>query len=345
MSELKLTQIELKRLYDLAAELKELAPWRWMEEGDIFGVENPETGEIGFVSLMGALGEHTALAVYLGAEGLYGFLDLDEEELLIDPFELVEIPQLQVSFEDRDVLEKRDRDEIRKLGLKFRGAGNYPLFRSMGSGFLPWFITADEARVLIYAIEQTLDVAPRVEDDPDILIPEDDTDGETYLIRVAENQNGVHIWRDEMRHIREPEPEVVSFQLCQETIDLLKGFPQNNNFVFEIDLFPAPAPLLNEENRPVLPKMLMIAESRSRFILGVELIEPAENTSKLLESVAESVTKIWSHHKNRPKEIRAGSDLIYSLFRGSAQKLNIELRQTNDLPAIDEACEEMFGKF
>ncbi len=44
-----------------------------MTEVDVFGVQNPETDEIGFVSVMGALGEHLSLALYLGPEGLYSF--------------------------------------------------------------------------------------------------------------------------------------------------------------------------------------------------------------------------------------------------------------------------------
>ena len=155
-------------------------------------------GVVGFVSVMGQLGQHSAVAVYIGAKGPYGFLDLEEIDLEIDPFALFDVPQLQVSFEDRDILEKRDCDEIKKLGLKFRGAGNYPLFRSIGPGFLPWFITSDEARFLIYAIEQTLKVAPRTKRDPDILTAEDDIDGDIYLIRVAENTDAGSVWREEM---------------------------------------------------------------------------------------------------------------------------------------------------
>ena len=37
-----------KRLYELAAEIKKLAPWRWMQEADLFAVQNPDTGENGF---------------------------------------------------------------------------------------------------------------------------------------------------------------------------------------------------------------------------------------------------------------------------------------------------------
>ncbi len=184
------TTADWKRLYELAAELKELAPWKWMDETEIFGVENPDTKEIGFVSPMGMLGEHLSVGVYLGAEGLYGFWDFQMEGLKAEPFALFEIPQLQVSFENRENLEKQDRDVIKNLGLKFRGSQNYPLFRSIRPGFMLWFITSDEARMLIYAIEQTLEVAPRVRENPDILIDESDTENEGCLVRSADETNG-----------------------------------------------------------------------------------------------------------------------------------------------------------
>jgi hypothetical protein len=52
------TNEQWRRLYEAAVGVKELAPWEWMTETDVFGVQDPETQEIGFVSVMGALGEH-----------------------------------------------------------------------------------------------------------------------------------------------------------------------------------------------------------------------------------------------------------------------------------------------
>ena len=49
---------EWHKLYDALSRVKELAPWEFMVEIDVFGVQNPETDEVGFVSVMGALGEH-----------------------------------------------------------------------------------------------------------------------------------------------------------------------------------------------------------------------------------------------------------------------------------------------
>src|SRR3954470_9743139 len=68
---------EWRRLYEAAIRVKELEPWKWMDERQVFGVQNPETGELGFVSLMGMAREHFAVAVYLGAEGLYGFWEIE----------------------------------------------------------------------------------------------------------------------------------------------------------------------------------------------------------------------------------------------------------------------------
>ncbi len=63
---------EWKALYGAALEFKELAPWDWMHDCDIFGVKDPESGEIGYCCIMGAAGEHYALGLYSGSEGLMG---------------------------------------------------------------------------------------------------------------------------------------------------------------------------------------------------------------------------------------------------------------------------------
>ncbi len=195
--------MEWKRLYEVAVKVKELAPWEWMYEDQIFGVQNPEAEEIGFVSIMGIAGEHFGLSVYLGAEGLFGFNELhykgledegdmfEPDDYLAKAMKLFSIPQLQVSFENRATLEKDDHAIIKKLGFKFRGSHNYPLFRSIVPGFLPYFITSEEAVFLSCLLEQILEVAPRVKGNEKLL--EDtgiDPIYESYLIRMPKNENG-----------------------------------------------------------------------------------------------------------------------------------------------------------
>ncbi|MDW7730417.1 MAG: hypothetical protein SCJ94_10515 [Bacillota bacterium] len=61
---------EWSALYDAAIRFKAMQCWEWMFEDEIFGVRNPETGEIAYVSIMGTLGQVYALYAYRGAEGL-----------------------------------------------------------------------------------------------------------------------------------------------------------------------------------------------------------------------------------------------------------------------------------
>src|SRR5262245_26255650 len=178
-----------------------------MLEDDIFGVRNPERDEIGFVSVMGAAGEHFGIALYQGASALYDFLALREETRDGRPDgvvaeRLLEIPQLQASFEDRGRLQKEDRDVIKKLDLKFRGAHNWPMFRNYAPGMFPWFLTSSEARFLTIALEQLLDVALRFRDDEDILSGGEYDD---FLVRVPRVENARLGWEAKTMRVAGPE--------------------------------------------------------------------------------------------------------------------------------------------
>jgi len=59
--------------YDAAAEIAKMKPWTWMEESDIFGLQMPGTSHVCYVSVMGLLGEHLAVSVYLEEVSADGF--------------------------------------------------------------------------------------------------------------------------------------------------------------------------------------------------------------------------------------------------------------------------------
>src|SRR3989338_1822045 len=64
---------EWKELYKQAVKFKEIAPWCWMWDSNLFGVKNPEDGETGYCCVLGAAGEVFGLVVYKGCEGLDGY--------------------------------------------------------------------------------------------------------------------------------------------------------------------------------------------------------------------------------------------------------------------------------
>jgi len=109
-------------LYELASEVRRLAPWKWMTEPDVFGVQDPTgTDQVHFVSIMGSEGIHMAVAAYSGAEALYNIMTIAEEEVDQYPERVLEIPQFQLSFEDRAHVADHAYKTIRSLGLRFRG--------------------------------------------------------------------------------------------------------------------------------------------------------------------------------------------------------------------------------
>ncbi len=332
------TPEEAKKLYEVAGRVKDLAPWQWLEEAQIFGVKNPETDEIGFVSIMGMAGEHFAVSVYRGAEGLYGFWDMADAGPDIDPQMLLEVPQLQASFEDRAQTDARDRDLMKKLGLKFRGAKAWPLFRSYTSGYMPWYLTAEETRFLTVALEQTLEVAPRVKGNPNLLWGKDDTVDGDYLVRVAHKEKGALVWQDQMMPVPEPEPSPIRILMDTAALARLKSLPPSR-LELEVDFFSLPTPVQDKGGRPYFPSTLLLVEGSRGMIIGFEMMPPAETKEMLWGQIPLGIVSKLAELGARPKAIRVASELLATLLEPVGRELSCPIQQVAHLPALEEARE------
>jgi len=68
------------RLYDLADELHRLAPWRWMNESQLIVLRRAGSDVKAHISIMGGVGEHLSLALYLDDEAIHRFNLISEAE-------------------------------------------------------------------------------------------------------------------------------------------------------------------------------------------------------------------------------------------------------------------------
>jgi hypothetical protein len=318
-----------RQLYEVAERVRVLAPWQWMDEAQVFGVR-PAGGDIAFVSVMGLLGQHFAISAYLGAEGLSGFLALEEADDSEDAGDrLLEIPQLQASFEARRALQKQDLETIRALGLAPRGRA-WPLFRSFRPGYVPWFVSDDEITLLVTILEQVLDLAPRLEEDPELLtLPGDDA----FLVRAPDPAGGG--WRDEVVTVAPPAPRGIPFAI--ETADLatLARLPRSASAI-EVDLFRFPA-AVEEGPRPFYPYALLLADARGGTILGVDLLSPVESLPTMWGQVPAKITRQLIAAGRAPREMRARSELVLQLLEPLAAKAGFTLRRSTSLPSADAA--------
>jgi hypothetical protein len=339
------TPDEWRKLYEVAGQVKALTPWEWMFEDEIFGVQDPETSVTGFVSVMGAAGEHMAVALYQDAGALYDFLALHDEaedEGGGDPMmamRVIEIPQVQASFEDNKELEKEDKAVIKQLGLKFRGAKAWPKFRSYAPGLFPWFISGAEARRLTTALEQLLDVAPRCRENEDLLAP--DEDGTVFLVRVPRSENSTTVWEDQIQKIEEPEPDPIMVPIDEPLLEQAQAL-RHVQAALELEFTMMPMPTSEKKDeRPFFPYLLLIADSGSGALLGTEMLQPLPSVLEMYARLPQLIVDLFLRLEAVPQVLRVRNELAAELLEPLAEELRFTLELVDELPAIDEAMEMM----
>lgn len=324
---------EWSRLYQAAMDIKAMAPWAWMGEMDVFGVQDPETDELGFVSVMGELAEHFAVGVYRGPEGLYRFWELLDAEPTGYGAEILSVPHLQASFEDRSTLTEQDRDVIKRLGLKFRGRQAWPMFRSYRPGYFPYYLESQEARFLTRALTQTLEVAPRVRENPGLVEPGGELN---YLVRVRRKEGDRLFWEDRVIAVPPPEPEPIAMLMDVDALERLRKSPRQP-MSLEIDMFIYPARIGERGERLRYAYQLLVVESASGLVFGSELMMADPTEQAMYGRVPAVVARLLARVGVVPQEVRVRSPLLFRLMQALSDDLGFSLVERSELPALDEA--------
>lgn len=334
------SETQWRYLYDLATRIREMAPWRWMDEDDIFGVKDPENGEILFISVMGALGEHLAVAVYPGAEGLMGFMqmqDARDSDKVADI--MMGIHQIQMAFGNRENLMSDEIKRIKNMGLTFRGRTNWPYFRGYRPGWHPWPPDARETRRLTLALEQVLEVAPRIRGNPDILDKEQETN--RWLVRVLLDQEGKPVWTDsyckaelpaKMWQIRVPE------DLIQQV-----GKLSGKQGTLQADVFPSFMNVAEKKGqRPQIPYLMLVVDADRDIIVGFELMPVETTIHDLWAEVPERFLNILTKAGFRPSDLAVPDhNRMYGVLEPICQCLKINLKTEQYLPSLNDARQSM----
>jgi hypothetical protein len=337
------TASEYGFLCQLAVHIQQLSPWNFMEETDVFGFQDPESGALGFVSVMGKLGEFQAISVYRGVKGLYGwrnFVELLEVDSNSEAAHdvLYEIPQVQLAFGPPAMLEKRDRDIIKASGFKFSKT-QQPQFRSYRPGYLPWFLTREEATHLVYALTQTITVASLFFSDADVIPFNENPEDRDYLIRIPQLKDSTPYWEGSIVTVDPPPTQLLPFSVADTIVGKLREFPRSG--ALEVALFVLPAKVGRSHERPRLIYALLAVDSESGFVLEMKLMEAIDGVDLMYAGVAEALASDWMQHQFVPQEIRAGSARLLNVLEPLASKLNVKLTLAKKLPVLNRAKRSM----
>ncbi len=315
-------------LHQAAIAYKQLAPWRWMADIELFAVENPADRQVGYCSPLGSGGEEFGLVVFLGAEGFDWCRRLMLGEIEGENFEgWAAVPVLSTAFVNRLDLEERDRDVIRSLDLSFRGRNAWPVFRSHRPGYFPWYVEREEAQFLTAILQQAVEVAARVrEGGLDV-----SRGARAGLVLTRYYYEG-H-WLEEWRKPLALKPEAGTPELPDEAVlqrlRKVAGKPRGS---WELDFFLLPTPVRSGSQRPFYPSFMLAVERKQGLIAGSGVLGPcpsiADKQGALLQ-VLEAAGQL-------PREIRVARDEVRRIVEPLARAVGASVRVAR-LPVLEEA--------
>lgn len=339
-------ETDLRRLYQLAVQYRDMQPWDWMDDRNVFSVVDPVSNVRYYISIMGNAGIDFSLAAFRGAAG-HAFLAKmrHRDQDLSDFNEKVRLEALYLTLEDRSFLDKRDLDNLRRFGVRCEGPHNWPCFRSMGTGLLPDQLNGSECRTMIHLLEQTLLIAQRAESDKSFLMTmyAQDDDGQlayvpVYLTRFSTVQDGELIWQEEYREAEPFQPVYPRIRLSdKEQLSHVLALPVDERFSYEIDISYLDMAIRGSNGERSYHPLLMTIISSDGFFVAFEIFKSLQEKTKTFnQQLTDIFNRLVNHigrSQARPGQILTCREEAYQLLEPLCEQLDIQLVR---LPALKE---------
>ena len=237
---------------------------------------------------------------------------------------------LSCTFDDREALEKKDLEVIRRLGLKYRGRGEWPCFRDHTPGMVPWFLTGSQCVTLTHILEQALVVAMECKKagNNDILFgPQDE-----LMLRFARKTPDGLKWAARFMEDTEEREESMEIELTDRVLtQKLKKLTVQKRKSWELDRFCLPSPI-HDRARPFFPQMVAIADHETGKALNAEMVE----SDAPIQLMADQLIDVLLNSGVKPRRILVKQDKLAILLGNFCEQIGIELRLIKVLPRISE---------
>jgi hypothetical protein len=317
-----------------AEAFRDLKPWEWMYDSDLFGVQDPVSGKIGYCCVMGNLGEHFGITIYSGEDGLnsyYEMLEFGQD----DPM-MAGLRQncLSISFEDREDLPEQDRKFFKALGVKFRGRKQWVLAQEFSPGYLPWHISEAQVPFLTVALQQAVNVASSVRENSEML----QFDEEKVLVRVPKPMGNSFAWENQISDM----PDINTSIALKPIPSLMQKAKQmhQSDAALLLSLAFAPSPTrVDAKSRPFFPMIAVLMEQEQGVILAFEMFQPDELEAKIQHWLLGAFEKTKDA---LPQKLIMSNGYGASLLEDIVDEMGIELYVSPDDPKFREVMEMMF---
>lgn len=330
----------LRRIYESTRTIRNLEPWSYLSETDIFGIRIPGSDRTYFISVMGANGEYTSLAAYQGYTGLFSFYEM-HTVIIPRPMEaILKTPHTMISFTDRGNLDKEDLQAIKQAGTGFRGKGRWPKLETVVPGYVPAFPEGENLDDLPVLLEQVIEVLRKGIKDPESLyMPGENED--QMLIRTPAGTQGTPKWQDRYE-APDPKQAAVHFNItydtntCEQVSKMKVG-----EFVLQADLVLLPNPVMDKGPRGYFPFLLLLVDKETGTIPGMPMLTPDPDIHSMYETVPQKLLEEITRLKYRPERIELRTELLYNLTETALKKAWCKPELVTEMPLVDEAVESL----
>ena len=318
-------------LYDLAFQFRSVKLWEKLFESEMFAVRFPD-GETGYCSVMGALGGHYALAVYVGDRGFASYWRIDQAlQAEEDPLRMHELMltqeclqcSLEAWWDISPEQEEEARAAARQLHRRFQGPHSVPVFTKYEAGRMSYGqMSETDEMYLKEALSASLALKGMLKRRDavslglaEMICPQ----GELPMLIRKEGE-----WK--MSITRLPDGEIEYYQ--PEFRDELKAMrirKRKKKGIWECGTVYEPTPVVSQdsEQAPFFP-LVMLRLDMEGFLLEPLIAE---------YGTEEMVTLMAGHlvqYEFCPREIRCGDERCYYLLKDLCEKTGIRL--VKDVP-------------
>ena len=313
-----------EELYDLAIEITKLKPWNAYWDMDLIAVETKKNEEPNFVSIMGKGGTCTGISVYRGMEGYSDFCQISNDDYNVPAtFVMSDQNCITCYWGNRDEVDDDMYSIIKKLGLRFRGNGNWIYFKTFEKKSFPSLPNYGEVKMLIETYKGLIETLKHEEyqesifDKGDIIYTQKDEDNHWFSYSVP----------------RPMEPERYNTILVNDSnlIDYFKNMDDSDlELAIDMDYMMVPT---NDKGfeRPINPLAYIVFDLRNDQILHFDLIPPdQEDYEVIMNNFLGAI-----EHFGKPKHVYARNPYILNWLDFICEKLDIPLVE-DDLEEIDD---------